>query len=63
MTLKIRTSQELMHDNLLVKHYAGSKAYGTSLPTSDTDFRGIFVADPINVRTPFFPVREVEALS
>lgn len=60
MTLKVKDPQELMLDNLVVKHYAGSKAYGTSLPTSDTDFRGIFVADPINILTPFFPIREVE---
>ena len=56
----MKTPQQLMHDNCIVKHYAGSKAYGTSLPTSDTDFRGVFVADPVNVRTPFYPIREVE---
>jgi predicted nucleotidyltransferase len=49
----------MMRENLLVKHYAGSRAYGTALPTSDTDFRGIFVADPVFVRTPFFNVNEV----
>lgn len=48
-----------MKENMLVKHYAGSIAYGTNLPTSDVDFRGMFVADPINVRTPFFPIKEV----
>jgi len=58
--MKVKTPQELMTDNMLVKHYAGSLAYGTNLPTSDVDFRGIFCADPINVRTPFFAVREVE---
>lgn len=42
----------------MYKGYAGSLAYGTNLPTSDVDFRGIFCADPINVRTPFFPIRE-----
>lgn len=55
-----KTATQLMTDNLLVKHYAGSHAYGTALPTSDVDFRGIFCAEPINIRTPFFPVREVE---
>ena len=45
--------------NVLVKHYAGSLSYGTNLPTSDVDVRGIFCADPINIRTPFFPVGEV----
>lgn len=56
--MKVRTAEELMKDNMLVKHYAGSLAYGTNLPTSDVDFRGIFCADPVNVRTPFFTVRE-----
>lgn len=60
MTIKIKDPQDQMRDNLIVKHYAGSKAYGTSLPTSDTDFRGVFCADPINIRTPFFPIREVD---
>ena len=58
--MKPRSAQELMRENLLVKHYAGSHAYGTALPSSDVDFRGIFCADPINVRTPFFNVRECE---
>ena len=49
----------LKNINMLVKMYAGSHAYGTALPTSDVDFRGIFCANPINIRTPFFPVREV----
>jgi len=56
--IKVKTAQELMKDNLIVKHYAGSIAYGTNLPTSDTDFRGIFIADPINIRTPFYPVKQ-----
>jgi len=46
--------------NIIVEHRAGSHAYGTALPTSDLDIRGVFVAQPINIRTPFFPVREVE---
>jgi hypothetical protein len=49
-----------MKENLIVKHLAGSHAYGTSTPESDTDYRGVFCADPINLLTPFFPVREVE---
>lgn len=55
-----RSAEELMRENMLVKHYAGSLAYGTNLPTSDVDFRGIFCADPVNVRTPFFKVKECE---
>lgn len=56
----MRTPEELLQANLLVKHYAGSIAYGTNLPTSDVDFRGIFVADPVNIRTPFFPIKQKE---
>jgi predicted nucleotidyltransferase len=56
----LRSAQELMKDNMLVKHYAGSISYGTNLPTSDVDFRGVFCGDPVNVRTPFFAVRECE---
>ena len=61
--MKPKTAQQLMQDNLLCKHYAGSTAYGTSLPTSDVDFRGIFVADPLNIRTPFYHVEEVSDAS
>ena len=59
-THQIRPSNILMKNNMLVKHYAGSISYGTNLPTSDVDFRGVFCADPINIRTPFFTVRECE---
>ncbi len=51
-----------MRENMLVKHYAGSIAYGTNLPTSDVDFRGVFCADPVNILTPFFPIRECTAV-
>ena len=54
----LRSAEELMSDNMLVKHYAGSISYGTNLPTSDVDFRGVFCADPVNILTPFFTVRE-----
>jgi hypothetical protein len=50
--------EDLVKKNMIVKAYAGSIAYGTNTPESDTDFRGIFCADPINILTPFFPVRE-----
>jgi len=46
-------------DNLIVRHLAGSQAYGTSTPTSDTDYRGIFMADKKFILTPFFTVNEV----
>lgn len=44
--------------NLIMTHYAGSISYGTNLPASDIDIRGIFCADEENIRTPFFPIRE-----
>lgn len=59
MTTTVRTLDTMMRENLLVKHYAGSHSYGMSLPTSDVDFRGIFVADSLYVRTPFYQVGEV----
>jgi predicted nucleotidyltransferase len=58
--MKNRSAKELMVANLLVKHKAGSHAYGTNIASSDEDFRGIFCADPINVRTPFFRIEEAE---
>lgn len=63
MKNKPKTAQQLAKDNVLVKHLAGSHSYGTALPTSDVDYRGIFVGDPINVRTPFFRVDEVSVES
>lgn len=59
MITTIRDLDTMMRENLLVKHYAGSHSYGMALPTSDVDFRGIFVADPLYVRTPFYEVGEV----
>lgn len=46
-------------DNIVVKHLAGSHAYGTNIESSDTDVRGIFCAPKEQICTPFFPVREV----
>lgn len=46
-------------DNIIVKHLAGSRAYGTSTPESDTDYRGIFMAEKEFILTPFFNVNEV----
>lgn len=48
-----------LKDKMIVLHNAGSISYGTNLPTSDVDVRGIFCASPEEIRTPFFPVREV----
>lgn len=43
----------------LIQHYAGSKAYGTNIATSDTDIRGIFVAQPEAVRTPWGHIEQI----
>lgn len=40
-------------DNLIVKHLAGSLAYGTNLPTSDVDYRGIYCDPPRGIITPW----------
>jgi len=48
----------LLEKNKIVTHMSGSHAYGMSTPESDVDIRGLFLADPINVRTPFFNVEE-----
>lgn len=54
----VRTTDELIDSNMIVKHYAGSIAYGMTLPSSDVDIRGVFCADPVNILTPFFPIQE-----
>lgn len=45
-------------DMLIAKMLSGSHAYGMALPTSDIDIRGIFVAPPRCIRTPFFTIKE-----
>lgn len=46
-------------EQTIVKHLAGSQAYGTSTPESDTDYRGIFLANKEFILTPFYKVKEV----
>lgn len=46
--------------NRIVECVAGSHAYGTSVPTSDMDYRGIFMGSPESILTPFYPVEQVE---
>lgn len=58
-----RSPDTLMVENRIVKHLAGSHAYGTATPESDVDYRGIFCADPVNLLTPFFTVNEVTDLT
>lgn len=43
-----------MRDSIIVKHYSGSIAYGLNNENSDIDIRGIYVADPLRIRTPFY---------
>lgn len=52
-------AQELLKTNKLVKHLAGSHAYGTSRPESDTDYRGIIYAPKQSVITPWNNVEQV----
>lgn len=52
-------AQDLIKTNLMVRMLGGSHAYGMSLPSSDVDYRGIFFAPELSVRTPFFPIKEV----
>ena len=56
-------TQALMQQNLLVRMLAGSHAYGTNLPSSDVDYRGLFFAPPECIRTPFFNLTEVSDTS
>ncbi len=44
-------------NNILCKHYAGSIAYGTNLPTSDVDFRGLFFEERFKFCSPFLNPR------
>jgi hypothetical protein len=56
--MQIKQAPQLIKDNLICKHLAGSYAYGTNIESSDVDYRGIFVGDPINLRTPFYKIEE-----
>lgn len=46
--------REEVLEHLIVRHIAGSRAYGTDGPNSDVDYRGVFCAPPEYARTPFF---------
>lgn len=56
-------TQKLMQTNMLVRMLAGSQAYGTALPTSDVDYRGLFFAPQEFIRTPFFGMTEITDVS
>lgn len=42
----------------IMRCYSGSLAYGTNLPSSDVDIRGLFCAEQKFIRTPFFNIKE-----
>lgn len=52
------TTEIFPQPNTICKVLAGSRAYGTNHEGSDWDYRGIFVGSPIQIRTPFFPIKE-----
>ena len=58
--MDFRQPEEMLQDQLLVRHMAGSRAYGTNLPTSDVDIRGIFVADELYYKSPWYNVGEID---
>lgn len=53
---QIRISQQ----HRIMECISGSRACGTSTPTSDTDYRGLFIGVPESILTPFYPVEQVE---
>lgn len=44
----------------LLKVITGSHAYGLALPTSDVDYRGVYVADKGAILAPFSPPKVIE---
>lgn len=51
--------EDLANRNCLLRVVAGSNAYGTNLPTSDWDERGIFVDDMMRTILPFEKLEQV----
>ncbi len=50
---------ELANNNLIVRHYAGSRAYGTQISSSAVEIRGVFCAPAKYTCTPFFDIDTV----
>jgi len=40
---------EIRGHKLLLKALVGSQAYGTAIPESDRDYRGVYIQDPEDV--------------
>lgn len=51
--------KDILDGGLIVSHYAGSHAYGTSTPESDVDIRGVFCAPLIYKVSPWLSCNEV----
>lgn len=54
------TEKELAEKYCIFQCRAGSHAYGTSLPTSDVDTRGVFIAPPSSILTCIHNVEQAE---
>lgn len=52
--------EKLAEENCILRVVAGSHAYGTSLPTSDWDERGIFVDNMSRIILPFDKIEQVQ---
>lgn len=52
--------ENIVRDNLIFETVTGSHAYGMSLPTSDLDTRGIFIAPKTVMLSPFHNVEQYE---
>ncbi len=57
---KLRAPSDMLKTNTIVTHYGGSLAYGTNLPSSDVDIRGIFFTDKTFHLSPWHNCYEVE---
>jgi len=53
-------TKKIAEDNKIMECYSGSHAYGTSIPESDVDYRGLFVAPRIYT-TPFHTIEQYTA--
>lgn len=51
--------KKILNQHLMIKHYTGSKLYGTDLPTSDTDFGGIFIP-PVEALVGLSPIEQID---
>ena len=54
----LNISDDFVKDNTILQVVAGSHAYGTNLPTSDWDERGIFIDNMERIMLPFEKVEQ-----